>query len=65
MVSALRKTSGMITALPRFSTTPPSCSDGSDAGEAAEIAVARVADGGAARGRMLVDDLGADRRVHA
>ena len=31
MVSALRNTSGRITALPRFSTTPPSCSDGSEA----------------------------------
>ena len=64
MVSALRNTSGMITALPRLSTTPPSCERGERRGESPEVAMARVADRGAAGGRMLVDDLGADRRVH-
>src|SRR3954470_16417910 len=32
--------------------------------EAAEVSMARVPDGGTARGWMLMDDLGADRRVH-
>ena len=50
-----------MTALPRFSTTPPSSIAGS---EASEIAVTRVANRGAARGRVLVNDLGAERCVN-
>ena len=64
IVSALRNTSGMITALPRLSTTPPSSMSTSARGETTEIAVARVADRRAVRRRMLMDDLGAERGVH-
>ena len=64
MVSALRNTSGMITALPRLSTTPPSSMSVERRGEPAEVAVARVADRRAVRGRVLMDDLRAERGVH-
>ena len=64
MVSALRKTSGSTTALPRLSTAPPWSQRGQRARQPAEVAMAGGAERGAVGGGMLVDDLRADRRVH-
>ena len=63
MERALRKTSGMITAEPTFSQTPPLRS-ATTAGQQAEVAGRHLAGDGAVEFRVLVDDVGADRHMH-
>ena len=61
-LTALRNTSGMMTALPRFSQTP-SCQRRHDAAQPAEVDQRRFAQGGAGDVRVHVDDVGAEGDV--
>ena len=63
-VSAFRNTSGMITALPIFRTTPPPVSLPHTAASVAKSRQRHLAGRRAVHGRLLVDDVRADRRMH-